>query len=103
MQLIRDLDNYYLYDPLKRITELQEEDYSDKVGELDIWHDVMLALYVIFTVAILILLYLPMINKLGQDAYNAWNLLKLIPQEQFDGCAQLVQIVRERRDNFKWR
>jgi len=103
MRLLRDMDNHYLYDPLKRSSELYSEDYREHVSGLKVWHDVLLALYVIVSIGMFFLVYVPMINKLGNDSRNAWNLCKLIPQEQSEKCKKLTEIIKERRDNFKWR
>lgn len=80
MKLVREMDNYYLYDPLKRLSELQEEDYNDKIAGLKVWHDLMLSIYVIFMAGLFFFVYIPMINRHGEDCIHAWNLCKLIPQ-----------------------
>jgi hypothetical protein len=103
MKLLRDMDNHYLYDPLKRSSELYEEDYQDHVAGMKVWHKLLMSLYVVFSLALFFFVYAPMINKLGLDSKNAWNLCKLIPQDQSEKCKKLVLIIKERRDNFKWR
>lgn len=65
MTLIREMDNYYLYDPLRRSSELYEEDFKNHVAKMQVWHDLMLALYVIISMALLVFLYVPMIRRLG--------------------------------------
>jgi hypothetical protein len=68
-----------------------------------VWHTLLMTLYVVISLMLYVFVYRPMINKIGHDAINAWNLCKLIPQDQSEKCKKLIKIIRERRDNFKWR
>jgi hypothetical protein len=79
MRQLRDMDNHYLYDPLKRSSELYEEDFQDHIAGMAVWHTLLMTLYVVFSLMLYVFIYRPMINKMGHDAVNAWNLCKLIP------------------------
>ncbi|MEE4247667.1 MAG: hypothetical protein V2I33_19865 [Kangiellaceae bacterium] len=46
---------------------------------MTVWHKLLMSLYVVFSLALFIFVYRPMINQLGMDSKNAWNLCKLIP------------------------
>lgn len=103
MGLLQDLDEHYLYDPLNRSSALYEKDYNAKISAMYVYQDLLLALYIVFAFIFYIFVYAPMINKLGNDACNAWSMCMLIPQEHADEFKRLGAAVKERKDNFKWR
>ncbi|CAG9333953.1 unnamed protein product [Blepharisma stoltei] len=103
MQLLRDLDNHYLYDALTRTTDLYESDYKDQVQQMQVWQNLLISLYSVFSLLFFFLVYSPMINKIGHDTNNAWSMLALIPQEYQEDFKLLAAAIKERKDNFRWR
>jgi PAS domain S-box-containing protein len=103
MSLLRNLDNHYLYDPLKEASDLYERDYRDHQDEMTVWQNVLMALYCVFSLLFFFFVYSPMINKIGLDCKNAWSMCTLIPQEYQEDFKKLNAAIKERRDNFKWR
>ena len=79
MKLLRDLENYYLYDPLKESSDKIEEDYIDAANSMVIYHNLLMSLFVILSSALYMFMYRPMINRLGDETMSAWNLTKMIP------------------------
>lgn len=103
MKLLRDLDSYYLYDPLKESSELYEEDYQAHQREMRVWQNVLMSLYCVFSLLFFFFVYSPMINRIGQETKNSWSMCTLIPQEYQEEFKKLNLAIKERRDNFKWK
>jgi len=103
MVLLQALDEHYLYDPLNRSSELYKQDYEAKITAMYVYQDLLLSLYIVFALLFYIFIYAPMINKLGRDTRNAWNMCTLIAQEHAEEFKRLGIAIKERKDNFKWR
>jgi PAS domain S-box-containing protein len=101
--LLRQLDDMYLYDALDYSSSLYETDYRNQQVSMQVWQNVLMSIYSVFSLLIFFLVYSPMINKIGQDTKNAWSMCTLIPQEYQEDFKKLNQAIKERRDNFKWR
>jgi len=102
MKLLRDLENYYLYDPLKESSDKIEEDYIDAANSMVIYHNLLISLFVILSSALYMFMYRPMINRLGEETISAWNLTKMIPQDHSGYFDKLTTIIKEKRDYLKW-
>ena len=70
MKLLRDLENYYLYDPLKESSDKIEEDYIDAANSMVIYHNLLMSLFVILSSALYMFMYRPMINRLGKKQFR---------------------------------
>ena len=103
MQLIRLLDEHYLYDPLDYSSQLYESDYKATQTQMAMWQNLLISLYSVFAIVFFFLVYNPMIRKIGQDTKNAWSMCALIPQEYQEEFRLLSTAVKDRRDSFKWR
>ena len=102
MKLLRDLENYYLYDPLKDSSDKLEEDYISAANAMVIYHNLLMSLFVILSSALYLFMYRPMINRLGDETISAWNLTKMIPQDHGGYFEKLSNIIKEKRDYLKW-
>lgn len=71
MKLLRDLDNHYLYDALARTVDLYESDYKAQVQQMQVWQNLLISLYSVFSLLFFFFVYSPMINKIGFDTDNA--------------------------------
>ena len=100
---LRELDNKYLYDALVYSSTLYENDYHNQQLGMQVWQNVLMAIYSVVSLLLFFLVYSPMINKVGQDTKNAWSMCTLIPQEYQEDFKKLNQAIKERKDNFKWR
>lgn len=103
MQLLRDLDNYYLYDPLRESSILYEEDFNDSEQQMRLWQNVLMAVYCAASLMFYLFMYCPMIDQLGAETKNSWSMCALIPQEYQDELKKLNEIIRTRKDEFKWK
>ena len=103
MQLLRDMDSRYLYDPLKYSSELYESDYSDHEASMNVYKNLLITLYTIFAIIIFFAVYSPMINRIGREVKDAWSMCALVPQEFQEEFRRLNVSIKSRRDNFKYR
>ena len=102
MKLLRDFENYYLYDPLKESSDKIEEDYIDAANSMKIYHNLLMSLYAIMSICMYVFIYRPMINRLGEETISAWNLTKCIPQDHAGYFQKLTTIIKDKRDLLKW-
>lgn len=103
MRLFRDMDNRYLYDPLKSSSDMYETDYSDHQASMEVYKNLLITLYTIFAIIIFFAVYSPMINRIGREVKDAWSMCALVPQEFQEEFRRLNAAIKERRDNFKYR
>ena len=102
-ELLRAMDEHYMYDSLNRSLSLYEDDYQSSQNQMKIWQNVLISVFSVCAVALFVLVYSPMIYKLGQETKQAWSMCSLIPQEYQEEFKYLNKVIRERRDNFVWR
>lgn len=102
MKLLRDFENFYLYDPLKESSDKVEEDYIEAANAMKIYHNLLMSLFAIMSICLYVFMYRPMINRLGQETISAWNLTKLVPQDHANYFEKLTKIVKDKRDLLKW-
>jgi hypothetical protein len=78
-----------------------EEDFTESIGELHVWHDSLLSSFVLLNFALYFLIYRPMINQLAKKTISAWEMTKLIPQDYGDHFKSLKQVVFKYRNELK--
>lgn len=103
MALLRSLDERYLYDPLAKSSDLYESDFTAGQSHMHIYQNLLISLYIVSAVLFYLLVYHPMIHRLGQDTKNSWALCALLPQEYQEEFRKLNAVIKEKRDRFKWR
>jgi len=103
MALLRSLDERYLYDPLAKSSEMYENDFTTGQSHMHIYQNLLISLYIVSAVLFYLLIYHPMIHRIGQDTKNSWALCTLLPQEYQEEFRKLNAVIKERRDRFKWR
>jgi hypothetical protein len=103
MQLLRDLDERYLYDSLLYSSQLYESDYETHQGQMATWQNLLVSLYSVFVVLFFLLIANPTIHRIGKDTRNSWSLCTIAPQEYQDELKQLTAAIKTRRGSFKWR
>lgn len=103
VELLRAMDERYLYDSLNYSVSLYKLDYNSSQNQMKIWQNVLICVFSICSVALFALVYSPMIQNLGQETKQAWSMCSLIPQEYQEEFKYLNKVIRERRDNFVWR
>lgn len=103
VELLRAMDERYLYDSLNYSVSLYISDYKSSQDQMKVWQYVLICLFSVCSVALFVLIYAPMIDKLGQETKQAWSMCSLIPQEYQEEFKYLNKVIRERRDNFVWR
>lgn len=75
------MDNYYLYGPLKRSSELYDADFRTKVSSYVQLAYLMTYMYLLVLIGLALFVYVPMIRKLSKEAKSAWKLVNLIPSD----------------------
>jgi hypothetical protein len=103
MSLLRALDEHYMYDALQYSVDLYERDYNAAQDSVRLYQDLLIALYTIFSLGFYWVIYRPMVHYLAETAQASWFLCVLLPLEFFEEFKLLTQLVRQRRDRFKWR
>jgi hypothetical protein len=78
MKLLRDMENYYLFDPLKESSALVEDDYVDAANAMRMYHNILMSLFVVLCIFLYALIYNPMIKRLGLETRAAWNMTKMV-------------------------
>lgn len=103
MKLLRDLDEKYLYDPLRYSSQLYESDYESHQGQMATWQNLLVSLYSVFVVMFFIFVANPAIHRIGHDTRNSWSLCTIAPQEYQEELKRLNVAIKTRRGSFKWR
>lgn len=103
VELLRAMDERYLYDSLNYSVSMYISDYKSSQDQMKTWQNLLICLFSVCSVALFVLIYAPMIDKLGQETKQAWSMCSLIPQEYQEEFKYLNKVIRERRDNFIWR
>jgi hypothetical protein len=67
MKLLRDMENYYLFDPLKESSTLVEDDYVEAANGMRLYHNLLMSLFVVICMFMFLFLYNPMISRLGLE------------------------------------
>lgn len=108
MVLLRKLDERYLYDALQYSISLYERDYNASLDSISLYQNLLIALYLLFCLGYYLLVYRPMISQvlltqLASSAHSSWSICLLLPLEFSEEFKQLIQLIRLRRDRFRWR
>ena len=99
MKLLQDLDNHYLYDSIERSSELIISDFSKYEDNLKLMQNLVLVFYVIISMGFFVVVYKPMIDKIGFESRNVWSLCFLLPfeyQEDFEKLNSMIKLNQEK-------
>jgi hypothetical protein len=57
MLLLRDMENYYLYDPLKESSDLIEQDFVDSANSMRVFHTLLILLFTLICLGLYLFIY----------------------------------------------
>jgi len=98
--LLKELGEKYLYDSLKKSSDLYLKDYKERIFELKTLQNIVIWLYFGLILLLYIVLYKPMINELAFETCAVWSMSSLIPQEYQEDCTKLLCAIKARKNKF---